>query len=115
MKMIGIAAGPHTQGDCMVQFEYCKGILREGQMQNINVTMTEEIPEGLMKKMKTMGIDTSKIKIQKDNTSAQTQAQKLFKKTANAIQFANRMHVQAEKAQIPVSQKAPQPEAHAAL
>eukprot|EP00351_Strombidinopsis_sp_SopsisLIS2011_P004570 CAMPEP_0116873332 /NCGR_PEP_ID=MMETSP0463-20121206/4380_1 /TAXON_ID=181622 /ORGANISM="Strombidinopsis sp, Strain SopsisLIS2011" /LENGTH=36 /DNA_ID= /DNA_START= /DNA_END= /DNA_ORIENTATION= len=36
--------------------------------------MTEEIPQGLMKKMTTLGIDTSKIKVQKDTTSAQNQA-----------------------------------------
>ena len=38
----------------------------------INVTVTDQVPEKLIKKMKTMGIDTSKIKfnVQSDKPEA---------------------------------------------
>lgn len=46
----------------MAQFEYAKGVLKEGQIQQINVTVTDEVPEQLLKKMKSMGIDTNRLK-----------------------------------------------------
>ena len=60
--MVGISCGHHASGGSIAQFEYAKGILKEGQTQMINVTVTDQVPEKLIKKMKTMGIDTSKIK-----------------------------------------------------
>ena len=67
LTIVGIASGFHSQGGSIAQFEYAKGILRQGQSQSINVTVTDKVPEKLIKKMKTMGIDTNKIKFNIDN------------------------------------------------
>ena len=72
LTVVGIASGHHASGGSIAQFEYAKGILKEGQTQMINVTVTDQVPEKLIKKMKTMGIDTSKIKfnVQSDKPDA---------------------------------------------
>ena len=62
LAIVGIACGHHAAGGSIAQFEYAKGILKEGQTQVINVTVTDRVPQKLIRKMKTMGIDTSKIK-----------------------------------------------------
>ena len=45
LQIVGIACGHHSTGGTIAQFEYAKGILREGQMQQINVTVTDTVPE----------------------------------------------------------------------
>eukprot|EP00350_Pseudokeronopsis_sp_OXSARD2_P012957 CAMPEP_0170565716 /NCGR_PEP_ID=MMETSP0211-20121228/79368_1 /TAXON_ID=311385 /ORGANISM="Pseudokeronopsis sp., Strain OXSARD2" /LENGTH=82 /DNA_ID=CAMNT_0010886669 /DNA_START=1198 /DNA_END=1446 /DNA_ORIENTATION=- len=77
--------------DNVILLEYAKGILKEGELPSINVTVQEEVPLELLQKMKAMGIDVSKLKVKKDTKDAQIKAQSLFKKATNAIQFANRM------------------------
>ena len=62
LKVVGIACGNHASGGSIAQFEYAKGILKEGQMQQINVTVTDQVSDELIQKMKKMGIDTDKIK-----------------------------------------------------
>lgn len=49
-----------------MQFEYAKGILKQGQTQKVNVTLTDEIPPELIAKMEKMGIDTKKLHIKTD-------------------------------------------------
>ena len=61
LQIVGIASGHHSQAETITQFEYAKGILREGQSQQINVTLTDDVPEELINKMQKMGIDTKKI------------------------------------------------------
>ena len=55
LQIVGIACGHHATGGTIAQFEYAKGILKDGQMQQINVTVTDTVPEQLVKKMKKMG------------------------------------------------------------
>ena len=62
LTVVGIACGHHASGGTIAQFEYAKGILYEGQTQQINVTVTDQVSEELIKKMKKMGIDTDRIK-----------------------------------------------------
>jgi len=62
LKIVGVACGHHASGGSIAQLEYAKGILKAGQMQEINVTVTDQVPEKLIKKMKKLGIDTDKIK-----------------------------------------------------
>lgn len=33
LKVVGIACGHHASGGSIAQFEYAKGVLKEGQMQ----------------------------------------------------------------------------------
>jgi len=89
MAFCGIATGPHMQMDNVILFEYAKGILKEGQMPSINITVSDEVPPELIEKMRMMGIDVSKLKMKKDPKDAQVKAQNLFKKATNAITFAN--------------------------
>jgi hypothetical protein len=35
----------------VVQFEYAKGILKNGQTQKVNITVTDELPQELLAKM----------------------------------------------------------------
>lgn len=42
-------------------------------MQQINVTVTDTVPEQLVKKMKTMGIDTDKIKFKVQKEGAESE------------------------------------------
>lgn len=42
----------------------------------INVTVTDQVPEKLIKKMKTMGIDTSKIKFNVQSEKSDSTASK---------------------------------------
>jgi hypothetical protein len=47
----GISAGLHKSMDNVILLEYAKGILKEGEMPSINVTITEEVPPELLAKM----------------------------------------------------------------
>ena len=58
----------------VVLLEYAKNILKEGEMPNINITITEEVPPELIAKMKTMGLDIEKVKVKKDTKDAQLKA-----------------------------------------
>jgi hypothetical protein len=51
MTYCGIACGIHSQEDNIVLFEYAKGILREGELPSINVSVQEEVPPELIEKM----------------------------------------------------------------
>lgn len=47
----GIAAGFHSTKDNIILIEYAKNILKEGEMPNIQITVTEEVPQELIDKM----------------------------------------------------------------
>ena len=51
MNYCGIACGFHSTEDNIVLFEYAKGILREGELPSINVSVQEEVPPELIEKM----------------------------------------------------------------
>lgn len=40
----GIATGKHEGMDNIILIEYCKNILKEGELPQINITVTEEVP-----------------------------------------------------------------------
>ena len=71
LQVVGIACGNHSSGGSIAQFEYVKGILREGEMQQINVTVTDQVSDELIKKMKKMGIDTNRIKFNQASESTE--------------------------------------------
>lgn len=51
MAYCGVGAGVHKSMDNVILLEYAKGILKEGEMPSINVTITEEVPPELLAKM----------------------------------------------------------------
>jgi hypothetical protein len=51
MSYCGIASGCHSTQDNVVLFEYAKGILRDGELPSINVSVQEEVPPELIEKM----------------------------------------------------------------
>ena len=40
----GIATGPHSTLGNIVLLEYAKNILKDGELPQINITVTEEVP-----------------------------------------------------------------------
>ena len=81
LTVVGIASGHHASGGSIAQFEYAKGLLKEGESQEINITVTDRVPEKLIRKMKTMGIDTNKIKfnIESEKNAAEDKKPRQFK------------------------------------
>lgn len=86
LTVVGIASGHHSAGGSIAQFEYAKGLLKEGQSQEIQITVTDRVPEKLIKKMKTMGIDTDKIKfnIESDTDKAKDRRREFKVESSNA-------------------------------
>lgn len=66
LSIVGISCGKHPAGS-IAQFEYAKGLLKEGQTQRINITVTDEVPDELIDKMKSLGIDTKRIQFNRKN------------------------------------------------
>ena len=66
LTIVGISCWKHPAGS-IAQFEYAKGLLKEGQTQQINVTVTDEVPDELIDKMKSLGIDTKRIQFNRKN------------------------------------------------
>ena len=48
LGVVGIACGHHSSGGSIAQFEYAKGTLKEGEMPNINITVTDQVSEKLL-------------------------------------------------------------------
>ncbi len=48
LKHCGIYGGVHKSMDNVIMLEYAKGILKEGEMPSINVTVQEEVPLELL-------------------------------------------------------------------
>jgi len=46
----GISTGLHKTHDNIIQLEYVKGLLEDGEMPSINVQASEEIPAELLNK-----------------------------------------------------------------
>ena len=94
LGVVGIACGNHSSGGSIAQFEYAKGTLKEGEMPNINITVTDQVSEKLLQKMKTMGIDTNKIKfnVKKDNektdSGAAASRQRQFQVKSSTVEQA---------------------------
>lgn len=51
LRFCGISTGPHSSMDNVILFEYVNGILKEGELPTINVTVQEEVPQELIDKM----------------------------------------------------------------
>lgn len=47
MKHCGVATASHSTEDNVILLEYAKGILKEGELPSINLTVSEDIPPEL--------------------------------------------------------------------
>lgn len=44
MNLCGISSGDHAAMENITLIEYCNGILKEGELPSINITVQEEVP-----------------------------------------------------------------------
>ena len=63
----GIFAGLHKTHDNVIQIEYVKKILKEGEAPSINIQVTDQVPDDVLEKLNKIGVDKSKIHVHKDN------------------------------------------------
>ena len=78
MVYCGVSTGLHKTHDNLIQLEYVKGLLEDGEMPSINLQVSEELPEELLNKFDQMGIDKNKIKICGDVKTPVKKAQTLL-------------------------------------
>ena len=61
LHQCGIFSGLHSTHDNLIQIEYVKKILSEGEAPSINIQVVNEVPRDVMDKLNKIGIDESKI------------------------------------------------------
>jgi len=57
LLLCGISCGVHTAHGNIIQLEYVKGLLREGEAPSIKVEIAEDVSPGVMENLKKLGID----------------------------------------------------------
>lgn len=85
LKLCGIATGPHAAHDNMIQFEYVKNLLKDGEQPTINVELNEEVDESVLQQIERLGIDKSKISIIKDPRGMNKKVMSLFEYNRNSV------------------------------
>ena len=70
MHFVGIATGPHSTNDNVIQIEYVKKLLKPGEAPSIKVTETDgSLNNDVIKSLAKMGISKSKLKVAHDPRS----------------------------------------------
>ena len=78
LNFCGVSTGLHQSHDNLIQLEYVKGLLQDGEAPSINVQVTEELTSEILEKFEKMGIDSNKIKICHDPRSTAQKVQSLI-------------------------------------
>ena len=69
---MGLAGSLHLKEETVVVLVFAKGVLKSGQNENINVTVTDKVSSELIQNMKMMGIDSNRIKVIQDTDKTVT-------------------------------------------
>ena len=83
LLLCGVSCGPHAAHGNMIQFEYVKGLLREGEAPSIKVEIADDVSPEVMENLQKLGIDKKKVTVLKDNRTAEKKIESLIGK-ANA-------------------------------
>lgn len=107
LKLCGIATGPHATHDNMIQFEYVKNLLKDGEQPTINVELHEEVDEGVLQQIERLGIDKSKISIIKDPRSTNKKVMSLLEYNRSSVPAKPRKPVRPQNPPKPLPQAQP--------
>lgn len=84
----GIATGLHATHDNMIQIEYVKGLLKEGEAPTINVQIEDNVPKETLDQLMKMGVDKKRLKICHDPRPAEKKIQSLISVPINEIKIS---------------------------